>query len=138
MGLREGPLDVVAELNGHPVIIDVLHDPTVLLIGINSLGCHEHVGVFEELIVITDLEYLIPHIEAHDPKLPALSLPIDLEVAKGYLFGRLPHPQPQLSASHDLIPLKVVVLLHPKLPDICQISVELGWVHKELLIAVYI
>lgn len=71
-----------------------------------------------------DLEDFVPDIQTHDPEL-ACALSKDLKVLKRYDPGQLAHPQAQLPRTANLIPLKIVILLHVELLNIVDLRVHL-------------
>lgn len=136
LALWQGAPDVVAELDDDAVIVKTLHDAAILFLHAGLLQVVEHVLALQELLVVADLDHLVPDIQAHDPKFSTLTLSEYLEVVEGDLLGHLAYSQAQLATGHDLVPLEVVVLFHPEFAHVLDLGVQLRGVDEELLLLV--
>jgi hypothetical protein len=65
-------------------------------------------------------------------------LGINFKIIERYLFGYFSNSQSKLFTSHNLIPLKIVILLNPEFGQIVNLRVQLGWVDEKLLLFIKI
>lgn len=124
----EQPFNAVLEFHDDSIAGDSRHEAYILLRQVNFVNMVElFILLFQDELIVGRLDDLVPDVEAHDPKF-AGALAKHLEVLEGYDPGDLPHPQPQLPRTADLILLEVVVLLHVQLLDVADLRVHLEWV----------